>query len=75
MDDPPIWRPTWRKPAGILAILAIIAIWSVIIASFSSYVGTWPGIAQLIFYVVAGIIWIFPVRPLLTWMEIGRFRP
>ncbi len=68
-------QPTWRKPAGMLAILAIIALWAWIIASFSAKIGNWPGFAQLIFYVIAGIIWIFPVRPLLTWMEIGRFRP
>ncbi len=69
------YRPTWRKPVGMLAILAIIALWAWIIASFSARIGTWPNIIQLVFYVVAGIIWIFPVRPLLTWMEIGRFRP
>ena len=67
-------QPSWRKPVGMLAILAIIALWGGLIASFSGTIGTWPRLAQLIFYVLAGIIWIFPVRPLLTWMEIGRFR-
>lgn len=67
-------QPSWRKPVGMLAILAIIAIWGGLIATFAAEIGTWPRILQLIFYMVAGIIWIFPVRPLLSWMEIGRFR-
>ena len=67
-------RPSWRKPAGMLIILALIAIWAVIVASFSPVISTWPAIVQLIVYVTAGIVWIFPVRPLLTWMETGRFR-
>jgi len=68
-------KPSWRKPAGMLFILLIIAVWAVIVASFSRVIGGWPGIVQLLVYVIAGIIWIFPVRPLLTWMETGRFRP
>lgn len=68
-------RPSWRKPAGMFAILAIIAIWAVIVASFSSIIAGWPRMVQLVIYVVAGIIWIFPTRPLLQWMETGRWRP
>jgi hypothetical protein len=66
--------PSWRKPAGVLAILAIIATWAAIIGSFSVVIGGWPQAVQLAVYVVAGIIWIFPMRPLLIWMETGRFR-
>ena len=71
MED---YKPSWRKPVGMLLILAIIALWATAIASFSGMIGTWPGWLQAIFYVVAGIVWIFPVRPLLTWMELGRFK-
>ena len=41
---------------------------------FSEQIGAWPRLVQVVFYIVAGIVWIFPVRPLLSWMEIGRFR-
>lgn len=63
--------PNWRKPVGMLAILAIILVWAVLIASLSGTVGRWPWPAQLIFYLVAGIIWIAPLKPLLRWMESG----
>ncbi|MBN8829682.1 MAG: DUF2842 domain-containing protein [Sphingomonadales bacterium] len=67
-------QPSWRKPAGILAILGLIALWAGAIASFSTQIGEWPRLVQVVFYVVAGIVWIFPVRPLLVWMETGRWR-
>ncbi|HZG47223.1 MAG TPA: DUF2842 domain-containing protein, partial [Allosphingosinicella sp.] len=32
----------------------------------------WP--LQAIFYLAAGTVWILPLKPLLQWMETGRFR-
>ena len=66
--------PTWRKPAGMLAIMTLIAVWCVLIASASAYVGGWHWAAQLGFYLVTGMIWIAPLKPLLRWMETGRWR-
>ena len=66
-------QPSWRKPAGIFAILALIAVWSFLIASRAGTVGQWPILAQAIFYLVAGIAWVLPLKPLLKWMETGRF--
>lgn len=66
--------PSWRKPAGMLLILLIIAIWAVLIASASSWISALPGWVQAAVYIVSGIIWIAPMRPLLIWMETGRWR-
>jgi hypothetical protein len=66
-------EPSWRKPAGIFAILALIAIWSVLVVSLAGEVSRWPILLQGIFYLVAGIAWILPLKPLLRWMETGRF--
>jgi Ca2+/Na+ antiporter len=68
------YRPSWRKPAGMFLILAVILFWAILIASFSEPIGRLPGIVQAIVYIVAGIIWIFPMRPVLVWMETGRWR-
>ena len=70
--NPP--EPSWRKPAGIFAILALIAIWAMLVVSLSSTVSQWPILVQAIFYLIAGIAWILPLKPLLKWMETGRFR-
>ncbi|MCL6740016.1 DUF2842 domain-containing protein [Sphingomonas sp. RB56-2] len=67
-------EPSWRKPAGIFAILALIAVWGVLVASLAGTVGRWPVLVQTIFYLVAGIAWILPLKPLLRWMETGKFR-
>ena len=67
-------QPSWRKPAGMFLILALIAGWTAIVASLSPWVGTWPVLVQAIFYLAAGIIWIAPLKPLLRWMELGTWR-
>ena len=67
-------EPSWRKPAGIFAILALIVGWAVLVASLSSVVGRWPILVQSLFYLVAGIAWILPLKPLLRWMETGHFK-
>ena len=64
--------PSWRKPAGMLLIVAIIILWALLVASLSGVVGQWHWVLQLAFYVVAGIVWITPMKPLLRWMEGGR---
>jgi hypothetical protein len=67
-------EPSWRKPAGIVAILALITVWAVLVVSLSATVSRWPVLVQGIYYLVAGIAWIAPLKPLLAWMETGRFR-
>ena len=66
--------PNWRQPAGMLAILTLIALWCIGIASFSGTINAWHWLAQLAFYLVTGIVWITPLKPLLRWMETGRWR-
>ncbi|WP_411342341.1 DUF2842 domain-containing protein [Sphingopyxis sp. J-6] len=55
-------------------ILLLIAVWAAIIVSLSPWVGTWPVLVQAVFYLVTGVIWIMPLKPLLRWMELGRRR-
>lgn len=67
--------PSWRKPAGALALLGLITLWVVLIASLSAGIARWPVLIQMLFYALIGIIWIAPMKPLLRWMETGRWRP
>jgi hypothetical protein len=68
-------EPSWRKPAGIFLILLIISVWAGIVASLSPWIGKLPDLAQGLVYIVAGMIWILPLKPLLAWMETGKWRP
>lgn len=67
-------EPTWRKPVGMIAILTLITGWVVLIASFSAEIGSLHWGLQAVIYLVAGVIWIAPLKPLLRWMELGRWR-
>lgn len=67
-------NPSWRKGAGILIILSLILIWAILIASMSPIVGKWPVFVQGAFYLVMGIVWIVPLKPLIRWIETGYWR-
>jgi uncharacterized membrane protein len=62
-------NPSWRKPAGAIAIVVLIIGWTVLVVSLSGPIGRLPTIVQAIVYLVAGVVWILPLRPLLVWME------
>jgi hypothetical protein len=66
--------PSWRKPAGILLILGLIAVWATIVVSLVERLPALPWPVQALLFVAAGIVWILPLRPLLLWMETGRWR-
>jgi di/tricarboxylate transporter len=62
-------KPSWRKPAGILLILLLIAFWAFLVATLAEWLPpmAWP--LKALFFAAAGIVWIFPLKPLLRWME------
>ena len=66
-------EPSIRKPFGILGILVMITGWAFVVGNLSATVGNWSVLAQSLWYLAAGTIWILPLRPLLSWMETGRF--
>ena len=68
-------EPSWRKPVGIFLILLIIFVWAVIVASASPWIGQLHMLVQAVIYIFAGIVWIMPLKPLLAWMETGKWRP
>jgi membrane protein YdbS with pleckstrin-like domain len=67
-------KPSWRKPFGVLALCAALAIYAMLAATLLEPVGRWPVLAQALVYVVVGTVWILPLGRFLQWMETGRFR-
>lgn len=67
--------PSWRKPLGMLALLAAIFAWVILAASLSGVVGRWHWLLQLGFYLGSGIawLWVLPTRRMLKWMETGAW--
>ncbi len=67
-------KPTWRKPAGMGLILLLILVWAGLVGSQAEHIARLPWLLQALVYCVAGIVWIAPLKPLLFWMEHGRWR-
>jgi hypothetical protein len=62
-------RPSWRKPAGIGLILLLITCWAILVASLAHVTDGLPWPVQALYYLVAGVAWVLPLKPLLRWME------
>ena len=67
-------QPSARKLAGIAIIVLLIVAWAAFVASLARIVGGWPILVQAPFYLVMGLAWILPLRPLVRWIETGSFR-
>jgi hypothetical protein len=67
-------QPSARKLAGIAIILLLIVGWAAFVASLARIVGQWPILIQAPFYLVTGIAWALPLKPLVRWIETGSFR-
>ncbi len=74
MDLHPEVKPTWRKPAGVIGLIVGLAIYALGVAAASPLIADWPALLQAPVYLVLGIVWILPLRPLLLWMETGRWK-
>ncbi|MEO1101605.1 MAG: DUF2842 domain-containing protein [Pseudomonadota bacterium] len=58
-----------RKPIAMIATILFLIVWAVAAATIGSAITDWPQLVQLVFYVVAGIGWVFPLKPLMAWMN------
>ena len=67
-------QPPFRKLVGIAAIGLLIILWAAFVAALAPFVGRWPVLAQAPYYLVMGLVWIVPLKPLLRWIETGTFR-
>jgi Protein of unknown function (DUF2842) len=73
-ENAPVERPTIRKPIGVAIILAMITLLSWAIGNFATDISQLHFALQAIIYLIAGVIWIAPLKPLLRWMETGKWR-
>jgi len=67
-------QPSARKLFGIALILAIIVVWAAFVASLAPLVGRWPVLIQAVYYLIVGVGWVFPLKPLVRWIQTGSFR-
>jgi hypothetical protein len=67
-------EPRGRTLVGTGLILLLVVFWAVFVASLAPAVSRWPILVQAPFYLVMGIIWIIPLKPLVRWIQTGRWR-
>jgi hypothetical protein len=67
-------QPSYRKLVGTGLIVLVIALWAAFVASLARVVGGWPVLVQAPYYLVMGLAWIIPLKPLVRWMQTGSFR-
>lgn len=68
--------PTWRIPVGVLALVAGLVIYGILVATWlPPLISGWNAALQAPVYLLLGLIWLLPLRRFLIWMETGRWSP
>jgi hypothetical protein len=58
-----------RKLIGTVALLALVCVWALLAMALAQSVLTdINGFVAAIFYVVAGLGWVLPAMPIVSWM-------
>ncbi len=58
-----------RKFVGTVALLALVCVWGLLAMALAQSVLTdINGLVAAIYYVVAGLGWVLPAMPLISWM-------
>jgi dipeptide/tripeptide permease len=58
-----------RKLLGTIALLALVCVWGLLAMALAQSVLTdINGFVAAIYYVVAGLGWVLPAMPLISWM-------
>ncbi len=58
-----------RKVVAMLILFAFIGLWIWAIATVGVWIADWNGWIQALFYLAAGVLWVFPLRPVFRWMN------
>lgn len=61
-------KPSSRSGIGMLILLVGLTAYAFLAAGIGNLLDDWPLMVQMTYYLIAGIVWIFPVKKLLQWM-------
>lgn len=67
-------RPPLRKLIGYLALVTLIGGYALVVGLTLARIGRLPLYIEAPLYLIAGVAWIVPAGPLLTWTQTGRWR-
>jgi len=59
-----------RKLIGTVGLLLLVAVWSLLAMAFAQFMlSSQTGLVAALFYLVAGLGWVLPAMPLVSWMQ------
>jgi len=59
-----------RKLIGAVALIVLVLVWSLLAMTIAQVVELQSSrVLELVYYVVAGIGWVVPAMPLISWMS------
>ena len=59
-----------RKFFGTFALLALVTVWALLAMAFAQFaLSSANGFVVALFYVVAGLGWVLPAMPVVSWMQ------
>lgn len=59
-----------RKLIGALALLLLVTVWALLAMAVAQFVFSSPNtLGAWLFYVVAGLGWVLPAMPIVSWMS------
>ena len=60
-------KPKGKSVTGFLILLIGLIIYSIAVAAIGDLMVNWPTLVLTLYYVIAGIAWIFPAVRILKW--------
>jgi hypothetical protein len=62
--------PRLRKFIGAIALFALVIVWALLAMAFAQIPAIRENaVASVVYYVVAGIGWVLPAMPIVSWMS------
>ena len=59
-----------RKLIGTLGLLALVTVWALLAMAFAQFaLRAQSGLVLFFFYAVAGLGWVLPAMPIVSWMQ------
>jgi len=65
-------RPNPRSLIGMLALIGGLTLYALAVMLIAVALPPMPLVVEAVFYLVFGIVWIFPTRRLLAWIAAGQ---
>jgi hypothetical protein len=59
-----------RKLIGTVGLLVLVAFWALLAMAFAQFaLSSSNGLVATLFYAIAGLGWVLPAMPLVSWMQ------